>query len=41
MDIGMPRIGLFFIRQQVDAVPRDTHDQMLEAVVTEPDVMRF
>jgi 5-formyltetrahydrofolate cyclo-ligase len=34
-DIGTPRIGLMFACQQVESVPRDTHDQMLEGIVTE------
>jgi 5-formyltetrahydrofolate cyclo-ligase len=34
-DVGTPRIGLMFACQQTETIPRDTHDQMLEGVVTE------
>lgn len=39
LDIGTPRIGLFFACQQVEEVPRDAHDQMLTAIVTEESVI--
>jgi 5-formyltetrahydrofolate cyclo-ligase len=34
-DIGTPRIGLMFACQQTETIPRDTHDQRLEIVITE------
>jgi 5-formyltetrahydrofolate cyclo-ligase len=39
LDIGTPRIGLFFACQQADEVPRETHDQILTAITTEDGVM--
>jgi len=39
LDIGTPRVGLFFACQQVEEVPRDTHDQMLTSIVTEESVI--
>jgi len=41
LDIGTPRIGLFFARQQADEVPREAHDQVLSHVVTEERVVEF
>jgi 5-formyltetrahydrofolate cyclo-ligase len=41
LDIGTPRIGLFFACQQADEVPRDPHDQMLSGVVTEEQAVDF
>jgi 5-formyltetrahydrofolate cyclo-ligase len=41
LDVGTPRIGLFFARQQAPEVPRDAHDQMLTGVVTESGVTTF
>jgi 5-formyltetrahydrofolate cyclo-ligase len=35
LDVGTPRLGLFFARQQAPEIPRDAHDQMLTGVVTE------
>jgi 5-formyltetrahydrofolate cyclo-ligase len=40
LDIGTPRIGLFFACQQAEEVPRDAHDQILTAVVTEESVIQ-
>jgi 5-formyltetrahydrofolate cyclo-ligase len=39
LDIGTPRLGVMFACQQVEDVPRDAHDQVLEGVVTEEGVM--
>ncbi len=41
LDIGTPRVGLFFAFQRVGEVPRDPHDQMLTSVVTEDGVVEF
>jgi 5-formyltetrahydrofolate cyclo-ligase len=41
LDVGTPRIGLFFACQQAPEVPRDAHDQMLTCVVTESGVTTF
>jgi 5-formyltetrahydrofolate cyclo-ligase len=38
-DIGTPRIGLMFACQQAESIPRDTHDQMVELVVTETGIV--
>jgi len=39
LDIGTPRLGIMFACQQIDDVPRDAHDQILEGVVTEEGVV--
>jgi 5-formyltetrahydrofolate cyclo-ligase len=41
LDIGTPRVGLFFACQQADEVPREAHDQMLTSVVTEQQIIDF
>jgi 5-formyltetrahydrofolate cyclo-ligase len=41
LDIGTPRIGLMFARQQAPEIPRDAHDQMLTCVVTESGVLQM
>jgi len=41
LDIGTPRVGLFFACQQADEVPREAHDQVLSHVVTEGRVIEF
>jgi len=41
LDVGTPRIGLMFARQQAPEIPRDAHDQMLTCVVTESGVKTF
>jgi 5-formyltetrahydrofolate cyclo-ligase len=38
-DVGTPRIGLMFACQQTESIPRDTHDQMVEVVVTETGLL--
>jgi 5-formyltetrahydrofolate cyclo-ligase len=39
LDIGTPRLGIMFACQQIEDVPRDAHDQILEGVVTEQGVV--
>ncbi len=41
LDVGTPRVGLFFACQRVEEVPRDAHDQVLTSVVTENEVVHF
>ena len=41
LDIGTPRVGLFFACQQAEEVPRDAHDQVLTSVVTEIEIIDF
>jgi 5-formyltetrahydrofolate cyclo-ligase len=41
LDVGTPRLGLFFASQQAPEVPRRAHDQMLTGVVTESGVTVF
>jgi 5-formyltetrahydrofolate cyclo-ligase len=38
-DVGTPRIGLMFACQQAESIPRDTHDQMVEIVITEAGIV--
>jgi 5-formyltetrahydrofolate cyclo-ligase len=38
-DVGTPRIGLMFACQQTESIPRDTHDQMVEIVITEAGIV--
>jgi len=38
-DVGTPRIGLMFACQQTESIPRDTHDQMVELVITEAGIL--
>lgn len=40
MDVGTPRVGLMFARQEAAEVPRDAHDQVLEVIVTESGFTR-
>jgi 5-formyltetrahydrofolate cyclo-ligase len=39
LDVGTPRLGVMFACQQIEDVPRDAHDQILEGVVTEEGVV--
>lgn len=41
LDVGTPRVGLFFACQRAEEVPRDAHDQVLTGVVTEAGVLDF
>ncbi len=41
LDLGTPRVGLFFACQQADEVPREAHDQVLSHVVTEERFIAF
>lgn len=34
-DVGTPRVGLMFACQQAESIPRETHDQMVEIMITE------
>jgi 5-formyltetrahydrofolate cyclo-ligase len=38
---ALPRIGLFFATQKLEAVPREAHDQTLRCVITENGAEQF
>ena len=37
----LPRIGLFFSTQKVESVPRENHDQRLQSMITEDELISF